>query len=131
MEVQKQHTDNNSATIEIDDGHESPERQSSTRWSILIKASLFLLLLAFIIFVIIDARNEQYVKQISQAFLEWVEDNPVAGIFSFIGVYFFATGRSCYEQPRQFVCTVCFFFTRTPNINFWRLTHLIRTASHC
>merc|ERR1711976_600862 len=40
---------------------------------------------------IVDARGENYVLQGTRAFLQWVEDNPGYGIFSFIGVYFLAT----------------------------------------
>ena len=70
------------------------ETESSFRKK-LIKLALFMLLVGFIIFVVIDSQREQHLKNISQAFLQWVEKNPVAGIFSFIGVYFVATGIYC------------------------------------
>lgn len=57
----------------------------------IIRFLLFALLFGFIIFVIIDSLREQHVRSITLEFLGWVEENPTAGIFSFIGVYFLAT----------------------------------------
>lgn len=57
----------------------------------IIRFLLLSLLLGFIIFVIIDSLREQHVRSITLEFLGWVEENPTAGIFSFIGVYFLAT----------------------------------------
>jgi hypothetical protein len=59
----------------------------------IIRICLFSILLGFILFVIIDTQQNQYVKQITQDFLSWVEEHPLEGIFSFIGVYFIATGK--------------------------------------
>ena len=50
-----------------------------------------LLLLAIIIFVIVDSVTNKYVISGFQTFLEWVQDNLVAGVFAFMGVYFVAT----------------------------------------
>lgn len=66
-------------------------QETSSKKQKLIRLTLFLLLLSFIIFVIVDSLREQHVKRITQEFLKWVEENPAAGIFSFIGVYFLAT----------------------------------------
>jgi len=41
--------------------------------------------------VIIDSLGEQHVKRIITEFLNWVEENPGAGVGAFIGVYFVAT----------------------------------------
>lgn len=65
-------------------------KEVSTR-SKVIRITLLLCLIGFIIFVIIDSQRDQYLRRISQSFLEWVEQNPVAGIFSFVAVYFVAT----------------------------------------
>lgn len=50
-----------------------------------------ILLLAFIVFVIVDSLTTRYVSGAVQDFLEWIEGNPVAGIFLFVIVYFIAT----------------------------------------
>jgi uncharacterized membrane protein YdjX (TVP38/TMEM64 family) len=68
-------------------------QETSSKKQKIIRLTLFLLLLSFIIFVIVDSLREQHVKRITQEFLKWVEENPAAGIFSFIGVYFLATSK--------------------------------------
>lgn len=77
---------------ERDEGNEEEiiETKSSLRKK-LIKLGLFMLLVGFIIFVVIDSQRDQHLKNISQGFLQWVQQNPIAGIFSFVGVYFVAT----------------------------------------
>jgi len=50
-----------------------------------------LILLSIIIFVIVDSVTNKYVISGFQTFLEWVQDNLVAGVFAFMGVYFVAT----------------------------------------
>lgn len=55
------------------------------------KSAVGLILLGLIIFVIVDSLTNQYVKNGILEFLEWIENNIVAGVFSFMAVYFFAT----------------------------------------
>ena len=55
------------------------------------KLILGLLLLGFIIFVIVDTQTNNYVRDVIFAFLEWIEQNVVAGVFAFMAVYFVAT----------------------------------------
>lgn len=50
-----------------------------------------LLLVGFIIFIVVDSTNNQHIKNLVEDFLDWVENNPVAGFFAFTGVYFIAT----------------------------------------
>eukprot|EP00531_Pseudo-nitzschia_arenysensis_P019085 CAMPEP_0116147016 /NCGR_PEP_ID=MMETSP0329-20121206/17511_1 /TAXON_ID=697910 /ORGANISM="Pseudo-nitzschia arenysensis, Strain B593" /LENGTH=319 /DNA_ID=CAMNT_0003642879 /DNA_START=290 /DNA_END=1249 /DNA_ORIENTATION=+ len=50
-----------------------------------------LVLLGFIIFVIVDTQTNNYVRTGIVAFLEWIENNTVAGVFCFVAVYFIAT----------------------------------------
>jgi len=50
-----------------------------------------LILLGFIVFVIVDTQTNNYVRTGIVAFLEWIENNTVAGVFCFVAVYFFAT----------------------------------------
>lgn len=74
----------------VHNGEEDENHKSSTKQK-LLRYTLILVLIGFIIFVIVDSQQEQHVKQATQAFLKWVEENPIAGIFSFIGVYVVAT----------------------------------------
>jgi len=50
-----------------------------------------ILLVGFIIFIVVDSTNNQHIKNLVEDFLDWVENNPVAGFFAFTGVYFIAT----------------------------------------
>mmetsp|Transcript_30348 Transcript_30348/g.45812 ORF Transcript_30348/g.45812 Transcript_30348/m.45812 type:complete len:195 (+) Transcript_30348:86-670(+) len=59
--------------------------------SLLIKIFVGLLLVGFIIYVIVDLATTNNTRRIITDFLDWVEDNPAAGVFAFIGVYFIAT----------------------------------------
>ncbi len=77
---------------ERDESNEVSEKVYMCRRDKVTKTVLALLLLGFIIYVIIDSQGDQHLRQISQSFLKWVETNPIAGIFSFVGVYFIATG---------------------------------------
>jgi uncharacterized membrane protein YdjX (TVP38/TMEM64 family) len=62
-------------------------RRSSRNKKILIG----LLLVAFVIFVIVDAFTTGYVRSGIDSFLAWIEANPVPGFFVFMIVYFVAT----------------------------------------
>jgi len=55
------------------------------------KIIIGIILLAIIIFVIVDSFTTKYVNNGFRTLLEWVETNLVAGVFAFIGVYFVAT----------------------------------------
>jgi len=57
----------------------------------LFKIAVGLLLLAFIIYVIVDSFTTAYIRTGIQTFLEWIEANPVPGIFIFMVVYLIAT----------------------------------------
>lgn len=59
--------------------------------STVIKISIASIVIGFITFVIIDSTQEKHVARTTSAFLSWVEENPVAGVFSFTAVYFLAT----------------------------------------
>mmetsp|Transcript_24154 Transcript_24154/g.27979 ORF Transcript_24154/g.27979 Transcript_24154/m.27979 type:complete len:333 (-) Transcript_24154:52-1050(-) len=106
MEIQSlDHNQNDDTTQENRMNHQEEEEQQQQqqdqdhkRTTLLectkpkiIRLILFLTLLGFIIFVIIDSQREQHVRRISTEFLNWVEENPGAGICAFIGVYFAAT----------------------------------------
>ena len=49
--------------------------------------------------VIVDSFTEQFVKNGIEDFLEWIEENAVAGVFAFTGVYFVATGEHQKTSP--------------------------------
>jgi len=48
------------------------------------KVVIGLLLLAFIIFVIVDSTTTGHVRGAVQDFLDWIEDNPIGGFFVFV-----------------------------------------------
>jgi len=55
------------------------------------KIAIAIILTCLISLVIIDSLTNQYIKQGIDAFLEWIENNPIPGVFAFIFVYFIAT----------------------------------------
>jgi hypothetical protein len=66
------------------DEEEDKEELQSKRSSCYVKMTIGLLLLGFVLFVIIDTATNGYVKDAIDSFLEWIEDNPVGGMFVFI-----------------------------------------------
>lgn len=67
------------------------EEQLLKRRNCFKKIAIAIILLTFIGFVIGDSLTNKYVRDGIQSFLEWIEENPVPGIFAFMGVYFLAT----------------------------------------
>merc|ERR1711862_1078120 len=55
------------------------------------KIVLAIFLIGFIGFVIADSLTNQYIKSGIDIFLKWIENNPIPGVFAFMGVYFIAT----------------------------------------
>ena len=53
-----------------------------------------LILISLITYAIIDSFTNQHVKDGAVIFLQWVEENLVAGVFACMGVYVVATGAS-------------------------------------
>lgn len=84
------HHDENAADDDNDDDGGSSNSNAKIRRT-LTRITLALIVVGFIIYVIIDSQGDKNVSRITQDFLQWVEDNPAAGIFAFIGVYFLAT----------------------------------------
>jgi len=73
-------------------GSEGEDAIATPSWTTkALKLSITLILVGFIIFVIVDSTQDQYVRSGMQSFLSWMEDNPTAGVFAFMFVYFTAT----------------------------------------
>lgn len=88
VDIEDSSKNHNNIVTEEQDEDRTPERKSFCSPSKLI---IGLLLVGFIVFVVIDSLTTGYVTSAVQDFLEWVEENPVAGIFLFIIAYFIAT----------------------------------------
>mmetsp|Transcript_1140 Transcript_1140/g.2276 ORF Transcript_1140/g.2276 Transcript_1140/m.2276 type:complete len:292 (-) Transcript_1140:437-1312(-) len=71
-----------------DDEDDEATKGSLCTWQ---KALVGGTLVAFIIYVIVDATTTKNLQTISRNFLVWVQDNPAPGVFAFMGVYFIAT----------------------------------------
>jgi uncharacterized membrane protein YdjX (TVP38/TMEM64 family) len=61
------------------------------RRSCFVKMTVGALLIAFVIFVIVDSQTNRYVRAGITSFLRWIEDNPGSGVVVFMLVYFAAT----------------------------------------
>ena len=70
---------------------EDPEAAAARKKARIKKIVIGLILLGIVIYIIVDSTTNRYVAQGIQIFLKWFEDNPVAGLFAFMGVYFLAT----------------------------------------
>jgi len=55
------------------------------------KIVIGIILLGLIAFVIADSLTNKNVKKGIDIFLQWIQDNPIPGVFAFMGVYFIAT----------------------------------------
>jgi len=81
-----------SADIDIDAaGANEEENQPKDKAGMIKKALIGLVLVAFIIFVIVDSQTNNFVRDGIVSFLDWVEENVVGGVLVFIVVYFLAT----------------------------------------
>jgi len=78
---------NSSEPPNADDGEQPPSNKNAYVKKIIVGV----ILLALIVFVIVDSLTNQWVRTGILAFLEWIENNLVAGIFGFMAVYFVAT----------------------------------------
>jgi len=77
---------------------EDPEAVAARKRARLTKIIIGLILLGIVIVVIVDSTTNRYIAQGIQIFLQWFEDNPIAGLFAFMGVYFVATGESAFVK---------------------------------
>lgn len=84
---------NTSSGLDDHNVNEDPEAAAARKKARMKKIVIGLILLGIVIYIIVDSTTNQYVAQGIQTFLKWFEDNPVAGLFAFMGVYFLATGE--------------------------------------
>ena len=77
---------------------ESPDQQEDSEEEILQrkrncykKGALAVILLAVVAFVVADSLTNKWIIDGIDSFLEWIEENPAAGFFVFVLVYFAAT----------------------------------------
>lgn len=75
---------------------EDPGAAAARKKARIKKIVIGLILLGIVIYIIVDSTTKRYVAQGIQTFLKWFEDNPVAGLFAFMGVYFLATGECSF-----------------------------------
>jgi len=81
----------NSNSDSNSDSNSNEEDPAAKKASLIKRLIIGLVLLALIVFVIIDSQTNNWVRSGIVAFLEWVENNVVAGVFGFMALYFFAT----------------------------------------
>jgi len=80
------------SNISTTEQHESQEQNNNNQKQRRIKKIvLAVILIGFIGFVIADSLTNQYIKAGIDIFLKWIENNPIPGVFAFMGVYFIAT----------------------------------------
>ena len=73
------------------DQHSTEQQQQNENQNSYKKAIIGIILVAFIAFVIADSLTNGYIGDGIGSFLEWIEQNPTAGFFVFMVVYFIAT----------------------------------------
>mmetsp|Transcript_51112 Transcript_51112/g.94655 ORF Transcript_51112/g.94655 Transcript_51112/m.94655 type:complete len:314 (-) Transcript_51112:118-1059(-) len=64
---------------------------AATKRARIKKVVVALVLVGFITFVIVDSTTNGHIRDGIQTFLQWIEENPIQGFFSFMAVYFIAT----------------------------------------
>jgi uncharacterized membrane protein YdjX (TVP38/TMEM64 family) len=69
---------------------QSSNKKTGTRRN-LTRTAVALIVIGFIIYTIVDSQRDKNIARVTRDFLQWVEDNPTAGVFAFVGVYFIAT----------------------------------------
>ena len=87
-------SESNMETIQLEEGQgtieatdassieESVEEQS--KQAFYTRLTVGLIFVAFVVFVIVDSATNMHALDALHDFLEWVEDNPVQGVFAFV-----------------------------------------------
>jgi uncharacterized membrane protein YdjX (TVP38/TMEM64 family) len=91
VEVQQHNEEPTSTNTDPQDDEEEKLHQKEKRRSCYIKIIVGLILVGFITFVVIDSQTNRYVRNGITVFLEWIQQNPGAGVVAFMLVYFVAT----------------------------------------
>jgi hypothetical protein len=89
VETEDDSTTNNEEITNINDSEsgnveDNDDPSKKTPWYRSIKLLIGILLLGFIIFVIADSATNGYVRDAVGSFLDWIENNPIAGFFLFV-----------------------------------------------
>jgi len=75
-----------------DDAPRTPEEEEAAKKQASYKKVFFaVILISFIAYVVADSLTTKHVIGAVEDFLEWIEANPIVGIFVFVLVYFVAT----------------------------------------
>ena len=82
---------NNDTDANNDDNNVNVNDEKKSRAGLYQKLAIGLVLLAFIVYIIVDSVTAGNVRNAIEAFLDWIEDNPIPGFFAFMVVYFVAT----------------------------------------
>ena len=80
---------NNDGTTPMEDDQQ--QQDPASRSGLYKKLAVALLLVAFIVYVIVDSFTAGNVRTGIDDFLTWVEDNPIPNFFAFMVVSFVAT----------------------------------------
>lgn len=89
--MEQEHDSQDAEQVEEEEEEVSEEELKLRRRNRNKKIIIGLFLLAFIIFVIVDSTTTGYLRSGINTALQWIEANPVAGMFVFMLVYFVAT----------------------------------------
>lgn len=73
------------------------QRREESKWP---KVILAVFLIGFLLFVVIDSFTARHIEAVLINFLDWVEDNPSAGVFAVILVYMIGTGEFGWMSQR-------------------------------
>jgi len=76
---------------EQETGEIREEETAERKRACYIKVAVALVFAGFVVFVIVDSQTNRYVRSGITAFLEWIQENPGAGVVAFMLVYFVAT----------------------------------------
>lgn len=90
-DVEHQQEEKDAASTTSDDDELSEEDLRARRAARNKKIVIGVLLVAFVIFVVVDSLTTGYVRSGIDSFLQWIEANPIPGFFVFMVVYLVAT----------------------------------------
>eukprot|EP00978_Attheya_sp_CCMP212_P009912 scaffold23644_cov53-Attheya_sp.AAC.4 len=92
MQENREHQEALIICVEGEDDGILTEKENTCNRKRITKVTLGLALLGFVVFIIVDSATTGYTTDGIRDFLQWIEDNPIPGVFAFTAVYFLATG---------------------------------------